>query len=101
MRPHAGGSVDPQKDVRREESAKEHHFGRQKKPDTDLRVPKTGVGAIRNCVWNFHDSVDSNELSWHKFFGRLATRSLSRCDGLILHGEIAFATRQAVFIGAT
>src|SRR4029077_14965783 len=36
----------------------------------------------------------------NEFFGRFATRSLSRLDGLILHGEIAFATGQAVFVRA-
>src|SRR5438874_5667043 len=39
-------------------------------------------------------------LDVNKLCGRFATRSLSRLHRLILHREVAFATRQAVFVRA-
>ena len=44
----------PQKDIGREERPKEHHFGSEEKPDTDLGVVKSCVRARFNGVRNVH-----------------------------------------------
>src|SRR5207237_6204534 len=85
---------ESQKDVGGKKSAEEHHFRREKQPNADLGVPKTGVGTRGDCIRNLH------LFSLHKdrFGGRLAANALGRFHRFILHRVIALATRKAVFV---
>src|ERR1041384_1298935 len=57
--PFARSGIESQKNVSREKSAKEHHFGREKQPDADLRVPQTGVRPSGYGVRDFHSLMPS------------------------------------------
>ena len=52
--PVTGLGIKSQEDVGGEKSPEEHDFRGEKKPDTDLGIPKAGVGTGGNCVRYFH-----------------------------------------------
>src|SRR4030095_9573218 len=93
MRPEAGLSVEPEKNVGGKKSAEEHYFRCEKKPDADLGVPKASIGPRGDLVRNFHDC----SLGVHWNF-RLGPSSFALAHRIVLHRVIAPASRKAVFI---
>src|ERR1700737_3298387 len=91
-RPPAWVGIESQKNGGGKKSAEKHPFGREKQPDADLRVPQTGVRSSGYCVRNFHWLMHQCRLGH-------SPGSLRRFDRFVLHGEIFFAARQAVFVG--
>src|SRR5262249_31796437 len=95
MRPRPRRRIKPQKNVGGEKPAKKHYFRSEKKPDANLGIPKTGVGTSGDRVRNFHCVGSSqNWLCW-----QLSSSAFRRFHRFVLHREIAFAPREAVFVG--
>ncbi len=97
MRPGSGRGIEPEKNVSGEQSAKEHDFRRQKKPDADFRVPEPGVGAGGDCVGNFHVVIARRLVHRGRRFVRFAVALAHR---FVLHRKVSFAAREAVFVRA-
>src|SRR5436190_8651171 len=95
MRPCSRGGIEPKENVGGEQSAEEHDFRREKKPDTDFRVPEPGIGAGGDGIGNFHITL----LLMHRG-GGFVRFAVALTHRFALHRKVALAAGEAVFVGS-